>query len=102
MSAFAIEVNIDAFSESLTVTGDYTPGKASQTSGPPEICDEGWPEEIEIESVTLADVTIPLEAFSVDVRDEIYELCFDWIHDEQVRVEDDYAISRYEAMKEEA
>jgi len=39
--------------EDYDITGFYTPEEQSQTSGPPERCYEGSPDEFEIDSIKL-------------------------------------------------
>jgi hypothetical protein len=53
----------------VAVEYEYSPGSPSQTSGPPERCYEGDPEECNILGVFVNGVWIDAEVIAEDVRD---------------------------------
>lgn len=62
---------------------DFTPGTPSQTSGPPERCYEGDPDEVEILSCLVDGEEYPLtDDEAEELIERLTELCIDRLQDE--------------------
>ena len=77
----SILVTLEIGGQTLNCHGTATRGEAAQTSGPPERCHEGSPDELEIERVFLETevtedlgISAPPRTVELDITDFLIEL----------------------------
>lgn len=69
--------------QDAAVRVDFTPGTPRQTSGPPERCYEGDPDEVEILSCLINGEEYPLtDEEAEELTDRLTELCIDRLRDD--------------------
>lgn len=74
------EVKVHAYDHTWKVAGTFYPGRASQTSGPPEKCYEEEPSEFDIDKVWLDGVATPvttllMQSVLEDIAARACEVC---------------------------
>lgn len=95
--SFTVSLN----DEDYDIIGFYTPEEPSQTSGPPERCYEGSPDEFEIDSVKRNGVECLL--FSPEDTAELIDLALEKAREEyanfcqaEAASRDDYEANKYD------